>query len=231
MLWRIALGLVVLGVCLCIFGVTEWRFRSGATDEPEPITLLQLIARGPAGNTHLAVSGVHFEDNFVYEYEGNENRWKSVWIPVTSVELLPGGAIEMPAVPRRGVGGGIRAIVTTSKVHNKQELDQFSSRDTVRGMVTNLIRSVGSEERKLLDESYPGTDWSKCIIIHEGRTPWNMSSILMMIGAGVVLALAGLGLLFAGWRSSRSQPAPRRRSDAVPEVLPADYDEQGRQPS
>jgi hypothetical protein len=240
MLWRIAIGLIVLGIALNVFGITELRLRAGASDQPQAITLQQLIDRGPEGNPHVLVSGLSYCEDFVYEYEGNENRWNCVWIPVVPAGQAP---LALPELPRLPFGGNqplvlqgrpsqIRAIVMTGKVRNQNDFNSFRNQPAVKGMVTNLVQSVSGERKKLLDEGYPGTDWSRCIIIQEGRGPWSMTSILAMMGVGLLLFFGGIGLFIAGWRADHRKPAPRRRPErGLPEVLPADYDEQDRQAS
>jgi hypothetical protein len=81
--------------------------------------------------------------------------------------------------------------------------------------VTNKIVSLGGQERTLLEQSYPGTDFSRCLIIQEGREPAGWTKLIIMVGGGSLATLIGLGLLGLAGVSWLRQPAAKtkRRRD------------------
>jgi hypothetical protein len=68
------------------------------------------------------------------------------------------------------------------------ELENRLNKPKVQGMVTNRITSLDSKIRTLLQQSYPKTDFDKCLIIQEDRTPFNRSLVFAM-GGGAILSL------------------------------------------
>jgi hypothetical protein len=192
MLFRLGIALIVFGCILGYFTIQEGRLASTASSTPQEITLQQLIARGPAGNAHIILKDFEFGDNSVIQQDEHGTTWSKVWVPV---------------VPHQGNREGvatkvlnIQALVKSSKVRGDFEMNNFTRQTSLQGMVTNRIESLGSEERKILQQSYPQTDFSKCLIIEDGRKPFN-SGVILLMGAGtLVLAAGGVGLLVLGAR-------------------------------
>jgi hypothetical protein len=193
MLFRLGIALLIFGGILGFFTIQEGRLAATASAVPQEITLQQLIARGPAGNAHIILKDFEFGDNSVYQADEHNNAsWNKVWVPV---------------VPRQGnqdVAAGrivnLQAIVKSSKVKNAAALDQFVKTTTLQGMVTNRIDSLGSEERGILQQSYPQTDFSKCLIIEDGRKPSSSGVLLLMCAGTLVLFAGGAGLLVLSFR-------------------------------
>src|SRR5262249_2912344 len=187
MLFRLGILLIVVGCILGYFTIQEGRLAATASATPQEITLQQLIARGPEGNAHIILKDFDFCDNLVRQQSEHGTTWTKIWVPV---------------VPRQGnregAGGqvqNVQAIVKSSKVHGEFELNNFTQQTSLQGMVTNRIDSLGSEERKILQQSYPQTDFSKCLIIEDGRQPTSSGKILLMGAGTLVLVAGGVGLL------------------------------------
>ena len=219
--WAVRLGIIclVVGCGLGYATYVEYSLGAYATKEPEQIRLQDLIARGPGGNPHVLLTDYELCDNFVYETKGGSH-WTGVWVPI-----VPRGA----AGP--GPGQGLRpqrvqAILFSTRVSNEAELPQRCGGPRLQGLVTNRIMSLGSEERRLLAESYPGTDFSRCLIFQEGRQPSSLTTVALLGGGSALCLAAGAGLIaggvFANGWPGRSPPVtrrPRRRP------RPADEDE------
>src|SRR5262249_48703233 len=97
----------------------------------------------------------------------------------------------------------------------------------LQGLVTNEIESLGSEEQKLLNSSYPGTDFTKCVLFQEGREPAGSGKVFGMVGGGAALMLLGIVFGLVGIRRGRrAQPgrtsSPGRGKWAADERVPAD---------
>jgi hypothetical protein len=219
--WAIRLGIIslVLGLGLGYATYVEYNLGAYATKEPEEMRLQDLIARGPGGNPHLLLTDYELCDNLVYESRGAANSpWTGVWVPI-----VPRGAADR--VPgQRLAPQQVQAILFTTRASDGADLERRCAGPRLQGLVTNRIMSLGSKERKLLAESYPGTDFSRCIIFQEGRRPSSLTTVFLM-GGGVALCLAaGAGLIaggaFANGWPGRSTPPPRR-----PRRRPRDRDE------
>jgi hypothetical protein len=186
---RIGLAFLVIGGVLIYFGVQEWQLAKSASAEPEAITLLALVARGQTGNPHVLVSNYEVNENGLV-YQPGENAaagWSRVWVPVA-----PSGETE-PGKPFP-----VRAVIRSKRVHSVADVHLLTP--TVRGMVINGIESLGSEERKLLEEVAPGTDVSRCLIVDDDRSPTNANSLLGHFGGGAALVAVGVLLMVWGIR-------------------------------
>jgi hypothetical protein len=193
--WRIGIGLAVVGGLLIGWGVMEWRLGRGASSTPERISLKQLIARGPEGNPNIILTDFVLCDNFVVEEENH--RWKGVYVPV-----VPADEANRGAGPLRPTNN-IKAILFSLNVHNEGEVNGVLGKRELPALVTNRIRSLGSEEKKLLQQTYGGIDANTCLIIQEGRTPFSGTLLALMFGGGAILLLGGLGLVGFGIMSGR----------------------------
>lgn len=180
---RIILGLGVLGAIFTFMGFRDFLHASKAGAEPDKLTAAQLIARGVDGNPYVEISNFGVGENFVYEEENG--RWNKVWIPFGDI-----GEMMMPGTPVKGV-------LKSSRVKSQMELEGEFGREVIRGMVMNAIESLGSEEKKILSESYPGSDVGNLIIVDVSKDPAAMKQHgLTFGGIGVVALLACGGLGF-----------------------------------
>jgi hypothetical protein len=129
----------------------------------------------------------------------------------------------VPIVPKDAAGpdgkGGspaaFKAVIFTSKVRNDGDLYQRLSQPQLPGLVTNKIMSLDGKQKRLLQESYPQTDFSTCLIIHDGREPASEEKSALMIyggGAAVVIGLGLLALALLAWRRSAAETARRTKS-------------------
>jgi hypothetical protein len=103
--------------------------------------------------------------------------------------MMPGGA-ERPS--------NVRALIFTIKAKDEEDLYRRCSQAKLPALVVNKIVSLKSGHKSLLQKSYPGTNFDKCLIIQEGREPASDSKLMLMIGGGGVAAVLGLGLIGFG---------------------------------
>ena len=129
--------------------------------------------------------------------------WTNVWIPVVPSEE-GNQAAKAPLRPTN-----VKALFFSTKIRNETEL-RSRLNEPRTALVTNRILSLDTEIRDLLQKSYPDTDFNKCLIIQEGRTPFSRE-VVYMLGAGAGWALLSLGVFLAAWRSKRLSPS--RASD------------------
>lgn len=211
---RVGFFFAALGVVLIVIGIMEMVRNRGASATPEEITLKQLIARGTEGNPNVAIRDFRLADNFVYEVKGKSTRWNKVCIPIVPAD-------EAPRMPGPFRPTSVRAILMSYNAHNEAEVLAFRNRPRLEALV-NRIGSLDSEEKKLLEQSYPGTDFSQCIILLEGRKPFSGVVVGGMLGGGVLMLLIGGGILgyaFVQWRGeSAARPRKKKKKRPVEEV-------------
>lgn len=209
---RIKLLMIVGGVVLLVFGVQEYRLASEASQTPQSITCADLASNGPGTNAHVSVTKAFLcQQAIVFESKKNDqSNWTKIWVPAVPVDSAyvkmivtlgeaNGGQLDTVPPP-----GDIRVLIKTSSVKNKTELEGFSLSALtwpVTGLVTNKIESLGSEEKKILEENYPGIDFAKCYIVDHERKPADAMKLGAMIGGGALIALIGGGWSVAGMRS------------------------------
>src|SRR5262249_19041872 len=108
---RVGIFCMVAAVGLGILTYIEGTLAFSGTEQPELISLKDLIARGPDGNTHLLVKDLIPCDNFVYAAKkGKDNAWTKVWVPV-----VPGAEVlnqKGKVVPP----DNIQALIFSTKV-------------------------------------------------------------------------------------------------------------------
>jgi hypothetical protein len=206
--WRIGIGMAVIGVGLIVWGVVEWRLGRGASAAPERITLKQLIARGPEGNPNIILTDFVLCDNFVVVEKNG--RWNSVYVPVMPAdEANKGGG---PLRPTK-----VKAVLFSLNVSSDADIARVLDKRELPALVTNRIRSLGSEEKNVLQQNYGGIDANTCLIIQEGRKPFSGTLLAIMFGGGAVLLLGGIGMIVGGVvrgrREGAGRPTRKRRRD------------------
>ena len=204
MLWRIGLGLLVAGgICLFI-GFMEAHLRGESSATPEEISLKALLARGGSGNRNIILKDYQLCENYVYEEKNNA--WTGAWVPV-----VPSDEVARAGQPFRPTN--VRALIYSGHVRSGRDVETLLGQPRLKALVTTGIMSLGSEEKNLLQSSYPGTDFAQCLIIQEGRTPFSKPVLFLLFSGGVVGLLAGGGLIaFQIVRSRKGTPRrPRRR--------------------
>ncbi len=186
LMW-IGLICIVAGPAIAYLGWNEKKVADSSTQSPEEISLKDLIARGPNGNPNIILTGFEPCTNYVVTMKGNT--WNSAWVPI--VVGVPGQNAEKTT--------NASALVFTLNARDEGSLYGLVGVPKLKALVTNNLMSIGSEEKKLLQQSYPGTDFAKCLIIQQGREPAGALQVWGMIGGGAVLAVIGLGCLVGGF--------------------------------
>jgi hypothetical protein len=186
---RLGLGMLILGGVLIYFGVREAQLGMSASAEPEAITLKALLDRGATGNPHVLVRDYVLDVDRGVEkgQENNAGEWQVVWVPIA-----PAGEVK-PGEPFP-----IRAVIRSKRVHHETDLRLLQP--TVHGMVVNGIESLGSDERKVMEEMAAGADLGRCLIIDDERAPSDASWLFGFFGGGVALVAVGVFLMVWGIR-------------------------------
>jgi hypothetical protein len=204
MRWRAVIGLAVVGIGLMLWGGMEWHLGRGASSKPERITLKQLIARGPDGNPNIILTDFELGDNFVYEEK--DGRWTGVYVPAfpAGEPKAAGGPGQPPAA--------IKAVIFSLHVHSQAEVDSVLAKRELPALVTNRIRSLGSEEERLLQNHYGGgIDTKKCLLIQEGRTPMSGAVLALIFGGGLLCLLGAVGIVVGSIVADYKRTGPKRK--------------------
>ncbi len=203
---RFWLVMVIGGGMLIYFGVQELRLAGVAKAEPQPITVAKLAAHGPGDNAHIRLGEFLLcEGAYVYEEESSGGTWSRVWIPAVPLggpyheKLLEAYQADPASVMDVPMPTDLNVIVEL-KVNNEEELIRIADQDELQGLVVNEIASLGGEERKILEQSYPGVDFDRCWIVEAGRLPAGAGKTYGFLGGGSALGLAGVGLLLVSRR-------------------------------
>jgi hypothetical protein len=207
---RLILALVIGGGFLTFIGVQDFRLNQASKAEPQEITCVDLVANGPGDNA-LIVIGDFLLCDFAFVYEEKGNDWSKVWVPAVPL----GGEFHQKLLSMVGEDGrltgevpmpkDVKVIVKSTDVSNERELSNLAEKDTLQGLVINQIESLGSEEEKILKESYPTVDFDDCWIVEVGRAPATIGRIAGFFLGGVALMVIG-GLIALSGRESPAEP-------------------------
>ena len=221
-----------MGAAACaLFGVQEYSLSARSSQEPEEISLHDLIKRGPEGNPNIILTDFSLFEDYIYEKKALSGDWTKVWVPI-----VPANGDEKAS----GKPAAIRAFLFSEDIHSDAEVRQRFDRPKLRGMVNPEAPKPGIIGRVLIRENYPGTEPSNCIIIEEGKEPASPLK-LGLFGLGFV-GLSGLtgGIWYMARKGDETGTRPRpgdkdrrgRRHGKDPEPIsdPSPVDDTGHRP-
>jgi hypothetical protein len=125
-----------------------------------------------------------------YEYKGTQSNWTSVYMPVAPLTPeLRARLAQNPNVVQDIPAASIRVIVHSAKVHGQADLPKVFAQPRIQGTIVNSIRSLDSQTQRLLQSSYPGANFEKCLILQEGRTPKGTGFTVVMALVGTLITV------------------------------------------
>lgn len=214
------LGMIVGGILLAVWGVREGIMAGGAKAEPQTITCADLGRDGPGNNAHVVLTDfIISPGTFVYQEGKRGGAWSKVWVPLLPVggawdrkvqALLEQSGTDDPGDVLLPQPETFSVLVRSSLVPNERGLSILEMGGELRGLVINEIDSLGREEEKLLAGEYPNVNLDECWIIDHARTPKSMGTVILLVGAGVVLAGLGVWLVLPRRRRVRDYSRGRR---------------------
>jgi hypothetical protein len=173
--------LIAAGTC-AYFGAEAYYLASRSSQEPEEISLQDLIKRGSEGNPNIILKDFVIFDDFVYEKKALSARWTRVWVPV-----VPSNEAE-----KASGKAAIRVFLYSENVGNEKEARARFEHPKMRGLVNPNAPKPGIIGSVLIKRSYPGTDPSRCIMIEEGLEPAGPLKLLMYaLGVALFLGMTG----------------------------------------
>lgn len=182
---RVAFLFIFSGLGACYFiGYRESCLRRAASTTPEPLTIRQLIDRGPNGNPYVEVTDFRLladPDQYAFEFDQSTQAWLGVYIL---------------AVPADGPVGPTPVIVRSTHIRSHDAVRDLSQRPVLRGLVMNSLDQVPDDVRGGLAERHPRGDLTACIVLEEGATPPGLGRVVLGWGAGIVFCAIGVATLF-----------------------------------
>ncbi len=210
-MFRVLLAVVVIGLLVAYKGLTELRLSSSASSTPTMMSCTELETTGCDKNAHIVLTDFLFSDQLIYETKSRTNdAWKCVYVPIVPtdgefaealVEQIRKNGGQMPeSIP---TPSSFKVLVKSTKVSGEHELSLLTEQETLQGMVINEVESLGSKEKELLQQAYPGVDVSSCYIIEHGRAPSGIFGSLGLLAVGMTVSgLGGFGM-YRGVRSNQ----------------------------
>jgi hypothetical protein len=212
---RLALILAIGGGVLVFIGGQEWLVSRGAGSEAAAVALADLEnGTNPPHNFLRVGEHVAIYPACVYSYKTSKYAAQKDATPDSALNycyypiLSPSHAffkeLEQAAAKHGGIDqipddqfpeiNDIRVLVKTQQFKQLRNIPtSIAHRDAIEGVVINQISSLGSEETKLLKQSFSRLDTAKVLILEEGRKPASLLKSLGMVLGG--LALIGVGLV------------------------------------
>jgi len=219
-MFRVKLGLIIVGGVVAFMGGQEFLVSHGTTTEAVNVDLAKLEAGEELENNHARI-GEHtaIYAGSVYAYETskydnstprNSTKVSYCFYPILSsshsfmqrlVELEEeyGSLEEVPENVEFPEIKDFTVLVKTKSFKTVGSIpDGIADRPSIQGLVINQIDSLDSEEEELLLSSFPGLDMDKVLILEDGRTPASLGKSLGMTLGGGLISLLGLGWLVVG---------------------------------
>ncbi len=198
---RLKLALIIGGGVLVFFGIQEWRLGSGCKSEAQKIKCSDLEAKGPGENAHIILTDFCLPNSsIIYNKDTKSGKYTCIWVPAVPNEgdYVKQYREAMQAGTQPSGPTGIKVIVESKNVKNDAQLDEFGNKTEIEGTIVNKIESLGSDERKLLVSSYPGSSIDACYILEEGRKPAGTGALAGFLLGGLALVGVGVALFAAG---------------------------------
>jgi len=205
-------GLLLGGLILTLLSWEEYRLQDGVEEEPQEMTLQELLDKGPGANRHIRLTQFRYCDDAVLEREGgrrpdSETRLDYYWVPVVpGTSALPQ---DVPPVPRnirvvveerrRILVDPLKASDQTRADNSKFLIEQRRDREShgYRGILQPSHLPLRPETKAKLQQLGLETNPDIAFVLTEDKPlrtvyPW------MIFSAGVVMLLAvvSLGLVF-----------------------------------
>lgn len=226
---RFGLVLAVIGVVVAYIGFEESRLAAVADVEPLEVTCLQLETEGYGDNAHVVIRDfVPSLHGFVYETSDNADRWDRVWLPLLSSESEylqrlqeladTYGVFDVPKeeFERLSEAAEFRVLLKSTALRSEAAVDQFGGPgETVRGLIVNAVESLGSDERRLLTESYPNVDIDQVFIVEHNRSPRAQTDIMYFWAGSALLLFLGIGMIVRHRRAKKVISPPPFGAPAI----------------
>jgi hypothetical protein len=220
-MFRLKLAMAIIGGVMVFYGFQEYRVSSGSSSTAESVNLAELEGGTELDNTYIKV-GPHlaFYDGSIYVYESSEysngepgpsSKVNYTYYPIISLEhSFNVGLDEIAEKYGDNVPENVKIpdlntfsiLVKTKRFSTIGAIPDYIEKELdIRGLVINRIHSLKSDEKRLINETFPTIDTNKILILEEGRRPSSFVFWGGLILGGLALIVVGLGWLVAGFTS------------------------------
>lgn len=204
-LWIVGLCVLVFGLLLLIVpsinAYNRARLGGQVSDNPDELTLAELIQRGDKGNPYVLLKGYEFDEHVVV-VEKEKRLGKFYEYIVVPIHPLPGGR----------QGGAPVKVVVKAPVKTKGALDELLARDTMPGLIINTFDNLNVADKGLLKKNHPDDDFDNVLIFQPDRAPPRTTTGTSFYIAGAACVVAGLAMWWFGrWRDVRGLVAEEIR--------------------
>lgn len=182
---RFQITILIVGGAIFSYGVVEWQLKTIAKEQPRTVSASELAANGPGSNAHIILTDFSLCGDFVYVTR--RDRWRKVLVPA----IPTGRAFDR---------ANVRIIVIDSSCRNERDVEAMDT-GRLQGLVTNRISSLTTKEKKLLQESYPGSNIANCWIVERNRKLLAAEQVIFLMGGGGLTTLFGVALIVQAVRS------------------------------
>lgn len=208
--------LLFFGVVAGVHGIQEYTVGRECSEAPVLASLAELEKGAACPNCHLRL-GTHIAvyPGSIFSYKGRRGEDPSptaevtyAYYPIISDEnpfitklrelsKHHGGTGKVPKTEFPKVCNAAVLVKTKRFICVAVVPDRWKREAGVRGLVVNRIETLGSQERNLLQGSFPGLDLDKVLILEEGRAPSSFVYCSGMVALGVALLIGGVAALLA----------------------------------
>jgi len=181
LLWMVAMLLLLFGGISLGISIQNSGTRKATSQPPTPMTLQELVEKGPGENLYVDLSGLQFGENYVYN-EATGKVWTDAW-----AFLFAKGDMSKPlAIGQLSEGG-------------KKQMMKSMEKSTLRGLVSKKPKEFKATAGKKLYKSQPGVESGDAfyIIKEVNKSPSNsginsalFTGIFLMVLGGAFIALA-----------------------------------------
>jgi hypothetical protein len=209
-------GVLLAGVAVFWLACNDWRLAHETADQPQEITLTDLLKNGYGSNRHVHITGYRFCDKKVEDSQRKDSKLTmvSMWAPVVPADN--GNEQAAPAVPRK-----VLVVLRESELRNAEPPElkrlgmgrskwQNREKKGYTGVVVTGLRNLPDSTSAALREMAPETDFGSLLIVTEDVKPISVAAVqrsLVIGGIGIGLGLVVLGLTYFWGRSvQRSSP-------------------------
>jgi hypothetical protein len=190
---------MVVGLVSLLVGLEQRQLAEQLATPAEEIALADLIAHGPGDRRHVIVKDftVAGDTYAIHEKSGGLVAWVPV-VPTneqtgcTSTPERFGGTVKTSTRTVVWNPARIQAIIKFDSVQSEEDLKRLvRQKSSVRGLVRATNEGLDAKAKRLLRENYPGTDFSKCLLIEEELSAPLAAVYGVALGLGVSLLAAG----------------------------------------
>jgi len=208
---QIGIALVIFAAGGLIHGVREFVLTAKTSPSPQQIRYKQLASQGYGQNAFMHLTdAVPVTEWLVYRGKGETGPWEYAYVPAIADDNPWAEEAMAAASVGRAVTTKPKDIHVLLKFTNirdpkdlKVRLWSKYKKATFRGVIINEIDSLGSKEKTLLRQGYPGLDVDNVWILEVGRTSSKEHGWLF-VGLGTATLIGGLLVLVSAYRTRRA---------------------------